>query len=389
MAINSAEQAYKKLRDIIMMPKNKFSMDALKIWYNEEDAKILTAGPFRMVMADRYTIEDYAKKSGLLLEKVKETFERLARRGVLFYYVSKRDGKKKFMIPPLFPGLIEYFIINKNLSIDERRNFVKKFHSNKQDALGLLGGISDFSVFRIVPGTKPEPKSRVIEINGNLEPDKSQILAYQDVEEIIKQAGKEEKNIAVVPCTCRTMSMMLKTAPECERTVENCLVFGVPTRYVVDEGIGRYISAEEALDILKQAEKEGLVHLTQNTIDKQGFICNCCTCCCGILSMAVKYNYWDIFQKTDYVPVIDEDKCIKCKKCINICPFYALTYQTGEKEDKSEDKILVREEVCIGCGVCASNCSKDAITLKKVRDVKPAKNFIEAVQRMMIGKKKN
>ena len=390
MATESAEQSYKKLRDIIMMPKNKISLDILKIWYNEDDAKVLTAGPFRMVMADRYSIEDYAKKSGLPEEKVRETFDRLAHRGVLFYYVSKKDGKKKFMIPPLFPGLVEYFIINKNISIDERRKFVKLFHSKEQQGLGLgmIANLSDFSVFRIVPGTKPTPETRLIEVDGKLEVDKSQVLTYQDIEEIVRQAGKEENNIAVVPCTCRTMSMMLKTAPECERTVMNCLVFGVPSKYVVEEGIGQYITVEETLDILRQAEKEGLIHLSQNTVDRQGFVCNCCVCCCGVIGSAVKYNIWEIFQKTDYVPVINEEKCKKCKKCVNICPFYALTYRMGEKEDKSDDKISVREEVCIGCGLCASNCPNEAIYLKKVRDNKPAKNFIEAVQKMMTGRKK-
>jgi len=384
MSSAEAEKAYKKLRDIIMMPKNKISMDVLKIWYTDEDAKVLTAGPFKTIGMDRYTIEEYAKKTGMPVGKVKETFDRLAKRGVLFYYVSKKDGKKKFMIPPLFPGLVEYFIINKNVSIDERRKFVKKFHENPQDAFNLLGAVTgktDFTVFRIVPGTKPAPNSRLIEVNETLQPDQSQILTYQDVEKIIQETG--EGNIAVVPCTCRTMSMMLKSAPQCERTVENCLVFGIPAKFVVDEGIGRYITVEETLAILKQAEKEGLVHLTQNTVDRQGFICNCCTCCCGILSTAVKYNYWDIFQKSDYVPVIDDEKCKKCKKCVDICQFYALTYKSGET--KAEDKIRVREEVCIGCGICASNCPQEAIHLKKVRDEKPAQNFIEAVQKMMTG----
>ncbi len=387
MSDTEAEIAYKKLRDIIMMPKNKDSLDILKIWYTPEDAKILTAGPFTMVGMDRYTIGDYAKKSGIPEEKVKETFERLAKRGVLFYYVSKKDGKKKYMIPPLFPGLVEYFIVNKNVSIDERRKFVKKFHDNPQDAFNLLGVVGDFSVFRVVPGTKPPAESRLIEINETLQVDKSQILTYQDIELIIKEAGKEPNNIAVLPCTCRTMSMMLKTSPECEATIENCLVFGVPARYVVEQGIGRYITPEETLEILKQAEKEGLVHITQNTVDRHGFVCNCCTCCCGVLSTAIRFNYWEIFQKSDYIPVIDAEKCIKCKKCVKICPFYALTYKTGEKEDKSEDEIIVREDVCVGCGVCAANCPKDAINLKKVRDVKPAKDFIEAVMKMMKGKK--
>ncbi|MFX0139082.1 MAG: ATP-binding protein, partial [Candidatus Hodarchaeota archaeon] len=218
--------------------------------------------------------------------------------------------------------------------------------------------------------------------------DKSQILAYQDVEEIIRQAGKDKDNIAVVPCMCRSMSMMLKTSPECERTLENCFVFGMTAKYVVDEGIGRYVTVEEALDITRQAEKEGLIHNSQNTIDKQGFICNCCTCCCGVFMLALEYNYMEIFQKSDYVPVVIDEKCKKCKVCVKICPFHALTYQMGDKEDKSEDKILVREKVCIGCGLCASNCPHDAMNLKKIRDEKPAKNIIEAVTKMMMGAKK-
>ena len=132
-----AEDAFKKLRDILMMPKSKSSIDILKIWYTPEDIKILMAGPFRMIGRDRYTIEDYAKYANLPIETVRETFERLAKRGVLFYYVSRRDGKKKYMIPPLFPGLVEYFIINQNVNIDERRKFVERFH-NDTEFTGLL-----------------------------------------------------------------------------------------------------------------------------------------------------------------------------------------------------------------------------------------------------------
>jgi ferredoxin len=179
---------------------------------------------------------------------------------------------------------------------------------------------------------------------------------------------------------------MMKTNPECKAPVDNCLVFGIPARYVVDEGIGRYITVDETMEILKEAEKYGLVHLTQNTVDKQGFICNCCSCCCGILSTAKKYNLWNLFQKTDYIPVFYMETCKHCKKCVNICPFYAISYISGDKEDKSEDEIIVREDICIGCGLCASNCPSDSIKLKKIRDVKPAENFIEAVTKMMTGK---
>ncbi|MFX0141506.1 MAG: ATP-binding protein [Candidatus Hodarchaeota archaeon] len=387
MAEKEAKDAFRRLRDVLMMPKSKSSIDILKIWYTPEDIKILMAGPFKRMGIDRYTIEEYADRANFPVETVRDTFERLAKRGVLFYYVSKRDGKKKYMIPPLFPGIVEYFIINQNVNIDERRKFVERFHSDPE-FMGFLANTSDFSVFRIIPALKPGTESRLIQVGEELEVDKSQVFTYQDVEKIVKEAGKLENNMAVVPCTCRTMSMMLKTNPECKRTVMNCLVFGVPARYTVEQGLGHYISVDETLEILRQAEKEGLVHLSQNTVDRHGFICNCCDCCCGILSTAKKYNLPNMFQKTDYIPLFNMETCKHCKKCVRMCPFYAITYRTGEKEDKSDDKIFVREDACIGCGVCASNCPSESITLKKVRDVKPAESFIEAVTKMMTGVQK-
>ncbi|NVM30842.1 MAG: 4Fe-4S dicluster domain-containing protein [Candidatus Helarchaeota archaeon] len=388
MTTDAVEQAYKKLRDILMMPKSKFSVDLLQIWYNEEDIQILTAGPFKTVFMDRYTIEEYAKKTGIPEEKVRESFNRCASRGVLFYYISRKDGKKKFMLYPLFPGILEYFLVNTNVSIDERRKLVKMLENNEQMTLNLFAQISDFTIFRVVPGLKPPANERLIEVDKTLQVDKTQILAYQDVEEIVREAGKIENNIAVLPCMCRTEAMMMKRSPECERTLDNCFVIGIPSKFIVEEGIGRYVSVEEALAILRQAEKEGLIHNTQNTVDKQGFICNCCPCCCGVFRLILKYHYWDILQKSDYIPVINNEKCKKCRICVDICPLYALMYHLGDAEDKSQDYISVREDICIGCGLCASNCPHGVINLQKVRDNEPATDFLDAVTKMMTGMKK-
>ena len=43
----------------------------------------------------------------------------------------------------------------------------------------------------------------------------------------------------------------------------------------------------------------------------------------------------------------------------------------GEKDDKTEDRVIVREDACIGCGVCASICPNDAI----VPEFNPANKF--------------
>ena len=390
MSGEKTDQAYRKICGIMMIPKNKIYLDILKILYTRKDAEMLAAGPFTVVQMDRFTTEDYAAKTGYPEKEVQATFERLAKRGVLFWVTARNDEtQRKYLIPPLFPGMLEYFIISPHNSLDERRAFINKIH--KLEGSGFMTSLlgSDYRVLRVIPSLKPDPGSRVVEIDETLQTDKSQVYAYQDVEQIIREAGKIANNIAVMPCTCRFMSMMSRQSPDCTASVENCLSFGAMANYVVGEGFGRSIDVNEGLAILKQTEKEGLIHVSTNTVSKHGFICNCCTCCCPIVGSSVKLNRLEAFEKSDYVPVVDPEACTRCKKCVTICKFSALLYKMGEKDDKSEDRVIVREDACIGCGVCASNCPADAIALKKIRASEPARSFQESVKRMLSGEAKS
>ncbi|MCT4543049.1 MAG: ATP-binding protein [Vallitalea sp.] len=63
-------------------------------------------------------------------------------------------------------------------------------------------------------------------------------------------------------------------------------------------------------------------------------------------------------KKTDVcipVPSIDEDKCLHCKKCVEICQFNALVHT---------DKVILFEKLCHGCGACQAVCPSMAITEK-------------------------
>ncbi len=59
-----------------------------------------------------------------------------------------------------------------------------------------------------------------------------------------------------------------------------------------------------------------------------------------------------------YVCRMDEEACIACGICEEICPFGAITSPNGEQQ--------VDSRICMGCGVCISTCDQDALTL--VRD---------------------
>ncbi len=55
------------------------------------------------------------------------------------------------------------------------------------------------------------------------------------------------------------------------------------------------------------------------------------------------------------IPIIDEEACTGCGKCIEVCPPRAI--------ELTEGKAGVDEEFCEECGICAAACPVEAITI--------------------------
>jgi NAD-dependent dihydropyrimidine dehydrogenase PreA subunit len=53
---------------------------------------------------------------------------------------------------------------------------------------------------------------------------------------------------------------------------------------------------------------------------------------------------------------VDEEKCIGCEECVNICP-------VDVYEMKNEKSVPVNAEECIGCESCVEVCEQEAITV--------------------------
>ena len=64
--------------------------------------------------------------------------------------------------------------------------------------------------------------------------------------------------------------------------MENCFSFGSHADYYVENGMGRYITIDEATDIVKKNEEAGLVMQPFNS-QKIGGMCSCCGDCCEVL----------------------------------------------------------------------------------------------------------
>lgn len=60
-----------------------------------------------------------------------------------------------------------------------------------------------------------------------------------------------------------------------------------------------------------------------------------------------------------YEVTVDNDKCIGCGECIDICPV-----EVYELQD--EKSVPVNAEECVGCESCIEVCEQEAITVRKI-----------------------
>jgi electron transport complex protein RnfB len=156
-------------------------------------------------------------------------------------------------------------------------------------------------------------------------------------------------------CICRVQQKLVGKG--CDRPVNSCLLFA-PVKNAFDRSkTDRVITKEEALKILRTTEEAGLVHTVGNYRDGIDYICNCCTCCCGILRGIAQYGIASAVAHSDFFLVVEADACTGCNNCIGRCQFNALSASDGA--------VAVDYHHCMGCGVCVVACSTDALHLQR------------------------
>ncbi len=83
----------------------------------------------------------------------------------------------------------------------------------------------------------------------------------------------------------------------------------------------------------------------------------------GVENIAISKLNVTVFKPRAEI-YIDEDKCVGCGRCVEVCPedVYALKKYSEEKDpDKEYKSIAVHPERCILCLSCLEICGKNAI----------------------------
>jgi ferredoxin len=195
---------------------------------------------------------------------------------------------------------------------------------------------------------KTQPQvHRVIPVNQTVKND-MEVHPYESALGIIE----DNNSWAVFDCICRKQKALI--GDPCEHPIESCMTFNKRENAYDGSDFYRALTKEEAIEVLMGAAEAGLVHSVSNSKDGTSYICNCCTCSCGILRGMKELGIANVIAKSAFVNTVDPELCIACGDCLFHCQFDALDLQEVMEVDETK---------CVGCGVCVPFCDEKAMIL--------------------------
>jgi ferredoxin len=184
------------------------------------------------------------------------------------------------------------------------------------------------------------------------------VLLLAEVEEMIDAAT----HVMVQPCDCRRLGQ------NCARPLETCIWLDEGALEALQRGHGRRITREQAKQLVRWADKQGLMHTADSEWRTRGLhaICNCCACDCYPFRAAQELGSWGVWPRVRYVAARDTESCNLCGACVRRCHFGAF-YHDGSSvwvADQEKQAVLFDAGRCWGCGLCANACPAAAIEMK-------------------------
>jgi ferredoxin len=187
---------------------------------------------------------------------------------------------------------------------------------------------------------------------------------WEDMREILKA----QDDIALCSCTCRKRRTDLGMACAHSHDV-NCFQFNRGAQYAFARGTGRKLSYEEALQVVEEIERDGLVHNCRNdrTLTSMPVFCSCCIDCCMIWHPVDTHgsDIAKMWAKSRFQADLDQSACTGCQSCVDTCMFDAI--EMVKVPGTKKLKARVDPEKCFGCGACVVGCDAGALKMKTVR----------------------
>jgi Na+-translocating ferredoxin:NAD+ oxidoreductase subunit B len=294
-----------------------------------------------------------ARRAGITVEEAARRLDDMDKKGLILGIEHKGEASL-YMAQQFVVGFWEAQVNNLT------RELVQDFEE-------YLPTLFDLKSWRKTPQLRTIPVNKSISIQN-------EVMPYERAEELLRA----KESFAVSNCICRQEQHILGKG--CDKPEESCMTLGMAAESVVRTGRGRAISREEALEILRRAEKAGLVLQPANAKDPL-FICTCCGCCCGVLRSLKRDPKPASLVSSPFLASLDTDTCKGCGACVKRCQMEALQLD--------DDKAALNLDRCIGCGLCVSTCPTASLSLvRKAEQPYVPKDIIETSIKMVKGRGK-
>ena len=321
-------------------PYSEELVDLLKEMFSPDEAQVALAIPNDLAPLKVVSLEKIAARVDLPLSAVAEALESMAARNILFT-APIPDGSKGYALLQVGYGMPQTF-----------------FWGGKQDQTAKRMAKLVVNYFRIpitqkVYGGVPTKSYKYSPATMSVEIPMQGVMRSEQIGPIVDEAAK----IAVAHCPCR-MSAKILGRTDCPHSLEVCMKYDDLAEFVIDKGLARKISKDEAHHILAASEKEGLVHMVDNAQGQIKHTCNCCGHYCWNVGIIRRRKIpRDQLMAVYFIRETELEECIGCGACAEICPVEAVKM--------IEDKPRVDHNWCIGCGVCAVQCPAGVISIKR------------------------
>ena len=277
------------------------------------------------------TLKDMVKLTGKDEAYLEDILQKMSVNGVVEYNWENPQHEKQYVLPMFVPGSAEFS--NMNSDMLEKNPELGRFFER----------MSRLPLEKVTPMVPPGGAGigmHVIPVEKAISMENNSV----SIEHISHWLDKYNGRYAASPCSCRKSR---KTFDEgcADDSADWCIAVGDMADYVVETNKGgRYITKEEALEILQKAEDNGFVHQITNIDgeDKIFAICNCNVNVCYALRTSQLFNTPNM-SRSAYVAHVDKANCVACGRCVEYCPAGAVTLgQKLCKKDGTEVKYPVK-----------------------------------------------
>ena len=322
-------------RPNILKLATKISLESLTytgITYNDPEYRILEPivdddmckVMLHMKLDTPRTTEELAKRCKASVEWTREQLDKLNEAGVCRTMEGLNGAKAGWYYPIWVPGIMEGILSN-NEQCERYPDLGACFEEYTRRRIAMVAPVMQ-------NGKQGMMFMRVMPVMSAIE-NNSKTASYDEVRTLIEKASA----ISVGPCSCRRSRRLIGEG--CGHLEEDmCMYLNDNAINYSRLGSHRLITKEEAYEILKRAEDNGLVHEINQTpgFEDTTAICNCCGCSCYALRIANYFRSAKSIQ-SNFLAKVDKNKCVACGQCVENCQTNAL--KLGQKCSTVDPKI--------------------------------------------------